>query len=264
MGHQKAASQMLTNLFSTPEAAMQSPMGRMTFTWYSRYDAFVAVMGGFPTAIPREWFVAFIEKSQEKIAQAPDNMEQRLEEAEARLRLISVDMSYLYSKGHRAEITPEEFSAEHDRITGRLKQWRETLDPAITNPAYHVNEFPDQKELGEGDVVNPYAPGVLYRAPLFAMTLMTAMYHSLTVMHESQSETTQKDLLYASLRENSFAICQIFEAVERWPGSPRGALVLIQACLAISALFLPQDARHHSWVRRKFALVETLGYACPS
>lgn len=251
---------MLTNLFPTPETAMQSPMGRMTFTWYSRYDAFVAVMGGFPTAVPRDWFVAFVEKSQEKIAQAPGDIERRLEEAEARLRLISVDMSYLYPKGHRGEITPEEFSAEHDRIASQLKQWRETLDPAITNPAYLANEFPNRKELGEGDIVNPYAPGILYREPLFAMTLMTAQYHSITVMHESQSTTARKDLMYASLREHSFMICQIFEAVERWPESPRGALVLVQACLAISALFLPQDAKHHYWVRQKFALMETLGY----
>lgn len=250
---------MLTNLFPTPEAAMQSPMGRMTFTWYSRYDAFVAVMGGFPTAIPREWFVAFIEKSQEKIAHTPDDLERRLEEAEARLRLISVDMSYLYSKGHRGEITPEEFSAEHDRIAGHLRQWRETLDPTITNPAYLVNEFPDQKKLDENDIVNPYAPGLVYRAPLFAMTLILTQYHSINVMHELQSTTMRKDLMYARLRDHSLEICQRFEAVERWPAAPRGALMLVQACLAISALFLPQEERNHNWIRRKFALMETLG-----
>ena len=259
MGHQKAAQQMLTNMFPTPEAAMQSPVGRMTFTWYSRYDAFVAVMGGFPTAIPRGWFKAFIEKSQEQIVQTPDYLERRLEEAEARLRLVSVDMSYLYSKGHRGEITPEGFSAEHDRIARDLWQWQETLDPAITDPAYQVNEFPDRKELDEKDIVDPYMPGRVYRGPLFTMTLMTAQFHSIAVMHESQSTTMRKDLMYAGLREHSLEICQRFEAVDRWPDAPKGALVLVQACLAISALFLPQEERNHNWIRRKFALMETLG-----
>lgn len=250
---------MLTNLFSSPEMAMQSPLGRMAFLWYSRYDAFIAVMGGFPTAVPRAWFTTFIEKSRELIAQNPGDLERRLEEAEARLRLISVDMSYLYHKGHRGEITPEEFSADHARITGHLQQWQQTLDPAITDSAYEVREFPDQKQLDERDIVDPYAPGLLYQGPLLSTALVMTQFHSIAVMHESQSTTARKDLMYAALREHSTAICQRFEALERWPAAPRGALVPIQACIAISALFMPQDARHHNWARRKFALMETLG-----
>ena len=259
MGHQKAALQILTNLFPTPEMAMQSPVGRMAFSWYSRFDAFVAVMGGFPTAIPREWFVAFVDKCREKIAENPEDVRRKLDLAEAEVRLISVDMSFLYPKGHRGEIFPEAFITEHDRIMRRLEEWKENLDPSLKDPAYQVREFPGQGQLDESGIVNPYAPGILYREPLFSVTLMMSEWHSINIMHKSQLTTMPKEQMYAELREHSYAICQIFEAVERWPNAPRGALMLVQACLALSALFLPQDAKHHNWMRRKFALMETLG-----
>lgn len=259
MGHQKAALQILMNLF-TPETVMLSPVSRMVLAWYQRFDVFVAVMGGFKTALPREWFTAFVDFCRERIATHPQEVEWRLEEGTAFLRLVSMEMSMLYAKGYRGEISPEGFRAEHDRISRVLEDWKANIDPALTNPAFSVKSFPNQYPLDpERDIVNPYVPGTLYEQPLVSTTLLTSEWHSISVMHKCQSPTTQREQLYAELREHSYAICQIFEAIERWPKSPKGVLIMIEACIAISALFLPQDRRHHNWIRRKFALMEILG-----
>ncbi|SPN99656.1 uncharacterized protein DNG_02508 [Cephalotrichum gorgonifer] len=261
MGHQKAAMQIFTNLF-TPEAAMQSPITRMAFTWYSRFDAFVAVLGGFPVAAPREWFEAAVDACREQIANNPDNVEWKLEEAAASMRLISVDMSVLYPQGHRGEISPEAFTAGHDLITANLLEWRRNLE-SFTDKSYLVTEFPGQKALDESDIVDPYAPGVLCTGPMFPTTLLMSELNSVMIMHKSQSSTMRKDILYREIGEHAYNLCQIFEAIERWRGTPSGVLMMVQAGIAISALFLPQDARHHNWIRRKFALMETLGYIHP-
>ena len=65
--------------------------------------------------------------------------------------------------------------------------------------------------------------------------------------------------LQSEVEDHALAICQTFEAVEQWPKSPRGSLVTLYAGLAVSALFLPRDARHETWLRRKFAKLETMG-----
>lgn len=259
MGHQKAALQMLTNLF-TPDTIMSSPVSRAILAWYQRFDVFVAVMGGFKTALPREWFTVVVDFCRDKCESSPDDIEWRLEERSACLRLISMDMSMLYSRGNREEISPEEFNTEYDRISEVLTDWKQTFDPALLDPAFEVTTFPHQVPLDpEHDIVNPYAPGTLYEAPLISTTMLMSEWHSITMMHKCQSSTTQREQLYAELREHSYEICQIFETVERWPKRPKGILMMIQACIALSALFLPQDPKHHGWIRRKFALMETFG-----
>ena len=60
MGHQKAALQILTQLYS-PQTILQSFVGRMMLTWYVRFDVFVGMLGGFETRLPREWFSTTVE-----------------------------------------------------------------------------------------------------------------------------------------------------------------------------------------------------------
>jgi hypothetical protein len=258
MGHQKAALQILTNLF-TPETAMQSPVSRMIVAWYTRFDVFAGLMGGFRTALPRHWFTTFLETCQDQHSANPAHVEWTMEEAAATLRLISMDMSILYAQGHRGEITHEDYRAEYDEITKRLEDWRQNLDPSLTNPAYAITSFPNRKPLDENDIVDPYAPGILYEQPLLPTTLLISEWNSIIIMHKSQSATPQREKLYAELARHSYAICQTFEALERWSDAPQGVLMLTQACLALSALFLPPDERHRRWIKRKFALVETFG-----
>jgi hypothetical protein len=256
--YQKAALEILTQIF-TPQSAMQSPTGRMIVAWYTRFDVFVAIMGGFPTSLPREWFTTVVEFCRSQISAHPDELRWKSEENSGQLRLISMEMSMLFAKGNRGEISPELFAAEHEFLSKRLQDWKDNWDPAIINPSYLVTNLGNGRPVDADDIVNPYASGLLYDYPLFATTIMIGEWHSIMVMHLSQSSTKARDQLYAELRKHAYTICQIFETVELWPSSPKGSLIMIQASIAIAALFLPHDRRHLMWIRRKFALLETMG-----
>ncbi|ORY63247.1 uncharacterized protein BCR38DRAFT_344223 [Pseudomassariella vexata] len=262
MGHQKAALQIMLQLL-TPQAALQSPVIRMLLTWYVRFDVFVGMMGGFETRLPRGWFSAAVEYYENQVTTDGDHVSWKTEAASATLRLISVDMSILYARGGRGELSSEEFATEHDHLTARLYEWRDDLDPALVDPAYRINEFAHARRLGEDDIVDPYAAGYLYGHPLFSTTLLLAEWHSITMMHKSQEALALQQEPSAELRNLAFTICQIFEMVQKWPLTPKGTIVILHAPLAIAALFVPRDTKHHMWMRRKFALIERLGYLFP-
>ncbi|TDZ61090.1 Transcriptional regulatory protein moc3 [Colletotrichum trifolii] len=262
MGHQKAAYEMLIHML-TPETASQSPLGRMIVSWYGRFDIFIALMGGFPTMLPRKWFTVFVEYCDQQSAIEEDNLNWKFEAESGRLRVISREMSTLFARGSRGQISADDFATEHERIQKALHNWKDGWDHSITDPAHFVTDFGHARPLTEDDIVNPFVPGVLYDYPLFPTTMLTSEWNSTTMMHKCQSPTTKRAELYAELKDHAYAICQIFEAVEDWPQQPKGSLIMIQACIALSALFLPQDPKHHMWIRRKFALLETMGYIHP-
>lgn len=238
---------------------MQTPMGRMCLNWYIRFDNFVALMGGFPTDLPREWYHAMIGFYQSQVAANPDILRWKVDDRTARLRLISYDMSILFARGSRGQISPTDFIQEHDNLSARLEDWRNTWDPALSDPNYLVTDFSYKQPLHPDDFVDPYTPGILYDFPLFTSTLMSVEWYSIMIMHKSQSSNTPPDVLFAELSRYGFQTCQHFETLEYWPSTPKGALILAQAGLAIATLFLPQDERHHMWLRRKFALLENMG-----
>ncbi|KAL7627559.1 hypothetical protein AAE478_001752 [Parahypoxylon ruwenzoriense] len=262
MGHQKAAFEILTRLY-TPQTIMNSATSRMVLTWYVRFDVFVGMMGGFETNLPREWFSAAVEFCQKQIEKDPRNIGMKTEIHASALRLISRDMSVLYAKGGRGEISGADFVIQHDHITHRLYQWRANLDPALVDPSFLVTDVKYKIPLDEDDIVDPYKSGYLYNFPLFSTTVLTAEWHSILVMHKSQEAFALQQKPSDELRGLAYAICEIFEAVQLWPSAPNGALIPIQACLAIAALFLPRDTKHHMWLRRKYALLESLGYVFP-
>ncbi|KAL0944367.1 C6 finger domain-containing protein [Colletotrichum truncatum] len=262
MGHQKAAFEMLTHLF-THETASQSPLGRMIVSWYGRFDIFIALMGGFPTMLPRQWFTTFVEHCDKQAAVDEDSLHWKMEAESGRLRVISREMSTLFARGSRGQISQEDFAIEHERIQKELHDWKDGWDRALTDPVHLVTDFSHARPLNEDDIVDPFVPGVLYDFPVFSTTMLTSEWNSTTMMHKCQSPTSKRAELYAELKTHAYAICQIFEAVENWPSRPKGSLILIQACIALSALFLPQDPKHHMWIRRKFALLETMGYIHP-
>lgn len=262
MGHQKAALEILTRLFA-PQTAMNSATTRMLLTWYIRFDVFVGMMGGFETNLPREWFSTVVSFCKGQVERDPQNLGMKTELHASALRLISRDMSILYARGGRGDISGADFATEHNHISDRLYEWRVKFDPALTDPHYRVTDFKHKVPLDDDDIVNPYKPGYLYEFPLFSTTVLTAEWHSILVMHKSQEAFALQQKPSDELRSLAYAICEIFEAVQLWPSAPNGALIPIQACLAIAALFLPRDSRHHMWLRRKYAMLESLGYVFP-
>ncbi|KAK3390907.1 hypothetical protein B0H63DRAFT_125709 [Podospora didyma] len=263
MGHQKAAFEILTQLF-TPQSIMQTPMGRMILRLYCRFDVFIGIMGSFETTLPRVWFSTAIEYYDSRASAEPDNLGWKIEACGARLRLISMEMSLLFGKGAKQEVTEDEYVAEHQRLADALDDWKDGWDPAMKDPRYLVTELAGGNTPDPDDIVNPYAPGVLFGSPLFASTILTCEWHSIALMHGSQSASELSEDVRGELMEHAYAICQICEAVEFWPSSPAGSLIILHPCIAIAALFVRRDTRHHMWIRRKFALLEVMGYISPA
>ncbi|KAI0432553.1 hypothetical protein F5Y09DRAFT_329611 [Xylaria sp. FL1042] len=261
-GHQTAALQILTQLF-TPGSIAQSRISAL-LTWYIRFDVFVAMMGGFETALPREWFVSAVQGSEEKTENNPDELSWRIEVQATTLRLISMDMSLLYAKSARGEISAEAFVEEYDLISERLSQWKDGIDPAVTDANYLVTDFYYQQPLTDADIVNPYKPGSLYKPPLFSTTILLMEWHSLIIMHKSrQEEYALQQEPSNELRELALSACEMFETLHRWPGTPTGALITVQACLAIACLFIPREQKYYMWMRRRYASLEATGYIFP-
>lgn len=261
MGHQKAALEVLTQLF-TPQSVMQTPAGRVVLNWYTRFDVFVGIMGSFGTTLSHEWYSAPVEYYDSRAAAEPQNLSWKIEASQARLRRTTMEMSLLYSRGAKQQVTEDEYIAAHRRLSAALDDWKRSWDPALTDPAFLVSDFQvsSSRTPGVEDVVDPFPPaGVLFRPPLFASTILTCEYHSIVLMHGSQTATRLTDGDKAKLTEHAYAICQICETVELWPNSPPGSLIILQSCLAMAALFVKRDARHHMWIRRKFALLERMG-----
>jgi hypothetical protein len=257
-GHQKAALAILTQLF-TPETIMQSPV-RGLLTWYIRFDVFVAMMGGFEAALPREWFASAVTGSREKTDENPDDISWRIEVQAASLRLMSADMAFLYAKSARGEISAAAFAEEYDQISTQLMEWKAGLDPAITDSDYLVTEFHHKQPLTDDDIVNPYKAGYLYKPPLFSTTILLLEWHSIAIMHKSRHEGyTLLQEPSDELRQIALSACEIFETLRVWPETPTGATITVQACLAIACLFVPREPKYHMWMRRRYASLEAAG-----
>jgi hypothetical protein len=258
MGHQRAALHIVTQLF-TPQTAMSSFVTRTILTWYVRFDVFVGMLGGFETRLPREWFSTCAEYYETQLAQGPDNLAWKIDYYSASIRLITVDMSRLYAKTGRGEISGDAFAAEHRWLEMQLKEWKASFERSVIDREHLVTDFSYKVPLTEDNIVDPYAAGFLYDLPLFSTTILLCEWHSILVMHKSQEAFALQQEPSQELTSLAYNICQIFETIERWPYSPNGAIVLLQSCLAISTLFLPKDQKHNMWVRRKFASIEALG-----
>ncbi|KAK1759451.1 adhesion and hyphal regulator 1 [Echria macrotheca] len=262
MGHQRAALEVLTQLY-TPQTIVQTPLGRMAMKWYSRFDVFIGIMGSLPTSLPRVWFTTMAEYCEGQVAAEPGNAVRKVEACMARLRLMSVDMSLLFGKGANQAVTQDEYTVEHRRIADDLEAWKDNWDMMLGDSAYLVTDFGGDRAAKPDDILNPFAQGVLFRPPLFAATILTCEWHSISLMHGSQSALDMSEETQADMMEHAYAICQICATVEAWPMSPPGSLIILHPCLAIAALFIQRNAKHHEWIRKKLALLETMGYISP-
>ncbi|KAH6607479.1 hypothetical protein Trco_003792 [Trichoderma cornu-damae] len=259
MGHQKAAFEILTHIY-TPQTAMQSSIGRMCLSWYARFDNIVALMGRFPTEIPREWFTTMIAYYQCQMMSNPTELRWKIEDRSARLRLISYDMSTLYARGSRKQIAPTDYANEHNYLTAQLDEWKGSWDAMLCDQKYLITDVTWQRPLDPDDIVNPYRPGLLYDHPLFNNSVIMMEWHSIVMMHKSQSPDIPLEQLFAKLGGHAFAVCELFECMEYWPDLPAGTLIAMQPCLAIAGLFLQHQPTTNMWLRQKFALLESQGY----
>ncbi|PMD50290.1 uncharacterized protein K444DRAFT_547199 [Hyaloscypha bicolor E] len=262
LGHQKAAYELLTELY-TPQTVMEDDMTRVMLGWYMRFDVFAGLMGGFETVLSREWFSYAHDFYRQQVANQPANLDWKIEHAIAKHRLIATDMSLLFAKMGKGEISPEEFVKDNGDIGRRIEEWKSKMDPALQDCRYLVADFSGSRPLDPDDIVDPYIAGTLYGGPLFVMNIATIDWYSIDLMHKYQTALTLRTQPNQELGMKAYATCQLFEAIEFYPRSPPGAVLSIQASLGMALLFLPRDLQHAMWARRKLATIETNGYIYP-
>lgn len=258
MGHQKAALEILSQLF-TPQSIVETSLNRTILSWYIRFDILVGLMGGFVTSLPRDWFVAFDGHCRARLASEPDNLDWLYERAENRLRLICHDICLLVAKRARDGMEGDLVTAEHENVARQLREWRETLESALADPARRVvlPSYPSDEAFSASSRTAP-----LYDAPLSSTTLLLCEWHATVMMHLYQaSQGSQGQVLpeLGSLSQHAEAISQIFNAGEQWASGPKGLLIMLHPCITIASMFLPPSPNSNVWLRKKFALLESSG-----
>lgn len=169
-------------------------------------------------------------------------------------------MALLYSQSVNEEISDPDYNREHRRIVDRLLEWKQALDPRLSDPALSVQSDSLKRPVDSVDIVSPYEPNLIFKPPLYHTTLVIIEWHALMLLHTSQAKSESREALGPELQKHGYAICQYFEALEYWPETPTGTLMLLQQAVTLANVFLPQDERHSMWLRRKQALIETMGY----
>lgn len=236
----------------------------MVLGWYARFDVMAGLMAGYETVLPREWFSNILDFFHEQSLKEPDNLNWKLEAACADIRLIAMDMSIVFSRMGKGETSFERFMMDNEMVSQRLSDWYEKMDPALRDTKYLVADFSGARKLRDDDIVDPYTSGILYQGPLWTINLCMIDWYSIDLMHRYQTAMTLQQQPSMELGMKSYACCQLFEAIEFWPQSPKGSVVGCQAGLGIASLFLPRDEKHNMWCRRKLATIETEGYVLPS
>ncbi|OBT64797.1 hypothetical protein VE03_06498 [Pseudogymnoascus sp. 23342-1-I1] len=260
LSHQKAAYSILTSLF-TPQSAMATHLNRVLLGWYYRFDVFAGLIGGFKTVLSEEWFAAKLQFYSHQIQVEPDNINWKIDETSTKINIIAMEMSVLFAKISKSEISIEQFNVENEIIAKKIQDFIPNMDPALHDSRYKVMDFTGARPRDPEDIVDPYEPGLIQEGVLWPINICKLDIYALDLMRLVQTAqilqipTNEEEML-----RPAFQVCQMFEAVEYWPGSPKGAILSCLASLGLAAIALPRDHRHMSWLRKKFAVVESHGY----
>ncbi|EXJ90518.1 hypothetical protein A1O1_03621 [Capronia coronata CBS 617.96] len=266
VGHHRAACTMIMELY-TCESMMETDLGRRIFSWYARLDVTVGLMAGKQTRLDRQWFEANSTWYFNQINNDPEgdlDIENTLAYFVAANRLIGMDLAFLFAKFEERKFTEETFRMEVAKVVERLDSMKREIE-LFNDEYYRVQDFPVERirPLTSDDIVNPYAPGGLFKDALWPLNFMWIDWYSIEQMQKYQTAKLLKEPLPADLEQLSLEQCRIIETIERWPEAPDGAILGAHASLGLASVFLKKDATHIMWARKKFATVERLGYIYP-
>jgi hypothetical protein len=259
MGHQKAAFEMLRELY-TPETVMQTETSRKILAWYSRFDVFASLMSGNEPALKKSWFVAAADWYAQMSAENPDDIDLKLEALFARHKIIGAEMAELLGKLPKGEISMADFMHQNELLGQSIENGRHEADPLLEMSEHKVYSFEGAPPRDPEDIVDPYKPGELLKGPIFSANYLMMDWHAIEGMHKYQTSLIMQQPPPPDLVRISLEQCRMLEQIEFWPGSPPGALLPCQASLALICLFLPKEEPYNMWCRRKLAKIESCGY----
>ncbi|KAF2746351.1 hypothetical protein M011DRAFT_93243 [Sporormia fimetaria CBS 119925] len=258
LGHQKAAYEILTRLY-TPESITKTELLRKVLLWYSRFDLFVGFQSGGESVLSREWYVTIHNWYAKKAKESPENLDLKYEERFANSRLVAKDSNELFAKKAKGVITDESFMEELPKLTERMKDLEDSIDPALLDPSYFVKDLPGEPDPAD-DIVNPYEAGVIWGGSRWTSNYLLMDTYGILFMFHLQVSMALRRPPPPDLTKKALRVAQVFEAICKYPKSPPGAILEAQATLAIATLFLPKDPRTVQWCRRTFARIESSGY----
>lgn len=260
LSHQRAAHQIITDLF-TPQTITQSETHRKIISWYIRFDLFAGMMGGGKTVLGREWFAACADFYKRQARDKPEELGARFEEYFATSRLIATDIAILLASKTAQQISDKDFAQEVASILAQMEVLGTELQNAFTDSSCFVKTFPNAPPPSESDITDFRDPNFCYAGDYFTMNYVRIDFWAIELMFRYQLSMAQPNQPPPPiLQELALKKCKMLEAVQYCNQGPPGAILGTQASLGIASLFLPKDQKHTDWCRRKFALMEQLGY----
>ncbi|KAK1046898.1 hypothetical protein LTR74_017879 [Friedmanniomyces endolithicus] len=265
LGHQRAAHQILTDLF-TPQTIMQDETRRRIISWYIRFDLFAASMAGTETNLGREWFAACAEFYTLQARERPHDLGATFEKFFSTSRLLATDSTLLFAAKKKNTLSDEQFATEVDNIRNQITRFKHLVETVFDEPANFVTVSPHAPApSAEDDITDFRDAHFLYGGDYFTMNYVLIDFWAIDMMFRNRlATTTPSPQVAAQLVEIALKECKMFEAVEHCEQKPPGAILGCQASLGIASLFLPRDRKHTDWCRRKFALIEQKGYIYPA
>lgn len=243
----------------TPHTVMESPLSRTLLEWYIRFDVFAGLLGGYQTVLSRDWLASGLQFHTQQANSEPKNLLWKIFAKQWQYRLLAMDMALLFGRMGKGDISSKQFEIENAALSKRMAEWKTKMDPALQDRQYLVHDFDDVPDPIDKKLIDPWQAGYFYKGPLFPMNIAMLDWFSIATMHQYQTAQITQTAPGPELTKQAYKSCQLYEALELWPESPKGTILCIQASLGISLLFLPRDDRHAMWGRRKFASIEANG-----
>jgi hypothetical protein len=257
MGHQKAAYEILTRLY-TPQTITETELLRKVLLWYIRFDLFVGFQSGGESVLGREWYVVMNDYYAKKAQESPEDLNLKYEERFSYSRLVAKDSSDLFARKAKGLLSDEAFMAQLPILDEQVNNLEKNIDPVLLDPSGYVTDFPGKPDP-EG-IVNPYEPNVIWDGPQWTSNFLLLDTWGIIFVYNIQISMALRKPFDPALTQKAYRVCQIFEAVCAFPNGPPGAIIEAQASLAIATLFLPKDPKTIQWCRRTFAEIESAGY----
>lgn len=259
LGHEKAAYQILTDLFK-PETITHDETRRKIASWYTRFDLFAGIMGGGEGKLSREWFAATQEHYRRQSRDRPDDFSAKLEDFLSSSRLLAKDSTIVFAAKQRGTISDKEFNEKTRELMQQYADFGHMVETSFAEPANFVKAFPNAPLPTEDDITDYQDPNFLYVEELFTMNYVLLDFWAIDLNFKHQLAIAHQQTPTPEMEAIALKKCKMIEAIEQSGLGKKGALLGCQASLGIASLFLPKDKKHTDWCRRKYAIVEQLGY----
>jgi hypothetical protein len=260
MAHQKAAYQLLTELY-TPESIMKHATLRNILKWYLHFDTYVSMLSGSSSFIPRTWIIAQYEYYAAQADKSPHDLVLRYEKCLAKTKVSSYDVFELFALANAGTLSDAEFEERAQRLREALVTFESVEASAgLMDPAALVTDFSDSSPDPD-DLIAPLEPGIIFGGKLFPTNGLRVGILGLINVFDARMSAF-RGIPNPNAEESwklAWRVAKVTDAIHHWKGSPKGALLSFRAIFALAAFALPTGDRETTWMRRKFAAIESQG-----